>query len=116
MNDFYIKCTFRCIQYVFSFNVYMYVCAVLIFSHPVRGRNLSDEIPQHQLQQSSDDKDGEDAFAIQHGHMKAGLGVRPSRSYDMLTNMSVEVDREGMVVLSSSVDCSRSFVGGASPK
>ena len=62
----------------------------------------------------AEEHDSVDAFPIQYGQKRVGLGMRLSRSYDMLTNMGVEADKE-VVLLSLSMD-SRSYMPyGASP-
>ena len=39
-----------------------------------------------------------DVFPIQYGQKRVGLGMRPSRSYVMLTNMGVEADKEAVLL------------------
>ncbi len=66
------------------------------------------------------DKHSEDAFHLIHGHLRTGFGLRPSRSYDMLTKIDGEkerFDKEGSVeMLSVSAGSSYSLPYGASPK
>ena len=57
----------------------------------------------------AEEHDSMDAFL-----MRLGLGMHPSRSYDILTNMGVEADKEAML-LSSSMDSRSCMPYGASP-
>lgn len=76
---------------------------------------------------SSEEKDSTDAFSVDHGHLHTKMGLRPSRSFDMLVNRSKEeggasegggVTGDGGVVnmLSASINLSHSLPYGASPK
>lgn len=80
-----------------------------------RSRNLSDGTSQPVT-----GKDSTDAFSFEQGHLEVGsVGLKPSRSFDMLTNaQKKEEESEGgeADLFSLSLGSSHSLPYGASPK